>query len=740
MPLPVPILDDRSYLQLRDELVRRIPVYAPEWTDHNASDPGITLIELFAFLGENLLYRFNQIPEATRLAFLHLLGIPLRKAVPARAMIAVSLTDPEPGGTLITAPNEVTAGATPFETCTEVVVQPLEAVAVARVASPAPSGDAADFAAAAITAIGGLTANQSAAYYLSTLLPADPSAPRATAVDFSTTVDDTLWLAVLHLPSSDATLGSRMRNALTDQIVNFGFVPDLDVATDIEACLGAVPTDSGPEMIWEISTGTIGSDGRPRYAPVAVVGDTTRGLSQQGVLRLELPHEPADVFAPSDSYLLGTGDYPPELDDDDQASRLLFWIRGTRRDATAPLGRILYVGINGTDVIQTRTANVEFLGTGTGNADQTYSLVHQDVVEGSPRLQVEEASGWTDWQSVDGFEASTESSREYVLDAEAGTVRFGNGVRGRAPQIGERIRVTTYSYGGGAAGNVAPNAIKTLTAFPQLKVANPLPARGGADAESIADALDRVPGEIRRRDRAVTQSDFRELALATPGAGVGRAECIPLFYPPTQQLDAAGVVTVVVWPREDRKHPSAPVPDRLLIKDVCTWLDARRLVTTELYVIAPTYVPIAVAVGVAIKPGYGVEAVRRWVELVVRQYLAPLPPYGPDGQGWPLGRQVYGPELEAAALQVEGVAYLEGLEVAWLDGTTWQTAPHTPILLQPWEVPELRTITVVQGPPLPPGMAVTPTNVGGTDGTGTGAGGSGTTPVPVPIPTLKQEC
>ena len=67
MPLPTPILDDRSWQQLRDELVRRIPVYNPEWTDHNPSDPGITLLELFAYLGETLLFRFNQIPEATRL-------------------------------------------------------------------------------------------------------------------------------------------------------------------------------------------------------------------------------------------------------------------------------------------------------------------------------------------------------------------------------------------------------------------------------------------------------------------------------------------------------------------------------------------------------------------------------------------------------------------------------------------------------------------------------------------------
>src|SRR5215217_2053111 len=97
MPLPTPILDDRSYQQLRDELVRRIPVYNPEWTDHNASDPGITLIELFAFLGENLLFRFNQIPEATKLAFLRLLRVPLRPAVPARAMLALTSKSPEPG-------------------------------------------------------------------------------------------------------------------------------------------------------------------------------------------------------------------------------------------------------------------------------------------------------------------------------------------------------------------------------------------------------------------------------------------------------------------------------------------------------------------------------------------------------------------------------------------------------------------------------------------------------------------
>src|SRR5437016_3634224 len=156
MPLPNPILDDRSYQQLRDELVRRIPVYSQEWTDHNASDPGITLIELFAFLGENLLFRFNQIPEATRLAFLKLLRIPLRPAQPARAVVA--MTTEVPAGVLIPQGSEAKAGSLLFETLTEVKAWPISMQAVARVESAAPDQkaepDVFDFAVRAVDAAG----------------------------------------------------------------------------------------------------------------------------------------------------------------------------------------------------------------------------------------------------------------------------------------------------------------------------------------------------------------------------------------------------------------------------------------------------------------------------------------------------------------------------------------------------------------------------------------------------------
>jgi predicted phage baseplate assembly protein len=355
---------------------------------------------------------------------------------------------------------------------------------------------------------------------------------------------------------------------------------------------------------------------------------------------------------------------------------------------------------------------------------------------------VEEVGGWQRWTSVDGFYASGPDARHYVVDLEAGDVLFGNGIQGLAPQLGQRIRAVEYRFGGGAEGNVPPKAISKLLipspgevqippdVFARLqahppKVTNPLRAYGGGAAEAVQAALDRIPGELRRRDRAVTVTDFQELALMTPGANVGRAECLPRFHAPSRTPERAGIVSVVVWPQEDPQHPNAPLPDRNLLRSVCTWLDARRLVTTELYVIPPTYRKVAVSIGLRVKPGYGVEAVRRWVELVIRQYLAPLPPYGPAGGGWPLGRRVHGPELEAAALQVEGVEFLEGLTVAGFDEQQQGWVPGS-VNLAVYEVPELAEITVVEGPDIPePGQVVGPPPSPG---------------VPVPIPILREEC
>src|SRR4051794_22805765 len=127
MPLAPAVLDRRTYQQLLDEALARVPVHNPEWTNFNASDPGVTLLELFAFLSESVIYRANLIPDRNRLKFLSLLGVPLRPASAARGL--VTFANERGPLTPITLPagTEVAAGKVPFQVEQGLHVLPVEA-------------------------------------------------------------------------------------------------------------------------------------------------------------------------------------------------------------------------------------------------------------------------------------------------------------------------------------------------------------------------------------------------------------------------------------------------------------------------------------------------------------------------------------------------------------------------------------------------------------------------------------
>src|SRR5262245_49362599 len=107
MVLPVPKLDDRTFQDLVNETKRLIPRYCPEWTDHNVSDPGVTLIELFAYIADVMLYRINRVPERNYVKWLEMLGIRLLPPEPARTDVTFYLTGPQPDTVTITAGTEV---------------------------------------------------------------------------------------------------------------------------------------------------------------------------------------------------------------------------------------------------------------------------------------------------------------------------------------------------------------------------------------------------------------------------------------------------------------------------------------------------------------------------------------------------------------------------------------------------------------------------------------------------------
>lgn len=119
--IPMPNLDDRTYEDIVEEAIRLIPQYCPSWTNFNKSDPGITLIELFAWMTEMLLYRLNRVPERNYLAFLNMMGIKLQPPQPARALVQFEISDKIdqariPAGTRLATKAEGEQGSITFET------------------------------------------------------------------------------------------------------------------------------------------------------------------------------------------------------------------------------------------------------------------------------------------------------------------------------------------------------------------------------------------------------------------------------------------------------------------------------------------------------------------------------------------------------------------------------------------------------------------------------------------------
>src|SRR5262249_22453369 len=130
MPLPEPRLDDRHFQDIVKEAKTLIPRYTPEWTDHNLSDPGVTLIELFACMTDLLLYRLNRVPEKNYIRFLDLIVLRPQPATPARAPITFWLSAAQPGPVTISKGSEVATvrtgdqAATTFTTDEDLTIVP----------------------------------------------------------------------------------------------------------------------------------------------------------------------------------------------------------------------------------------------------------------------------------------------------------------------------------------------------------------------------------------------------------------------------------------------------------------------------------------------------------------------------------------------------------------------------------------------------------------------------------------
>ncbi|SHF55826.1 putative baseplate assembly protein [Streptoalloteichus hindustanus] len=584
MTLEIPKLDRRTYADLVAEAHRRIRRFCPEWTDLNPSDPGVTLVELFAWLTETMLYELNQIPDRASLKFLELVGLRPRPALPAHAEVTFT-ANPQaervvvPAGTQVAATgagdalvvfeSDEECALVPHALTDVVVVDGSSHVAVLTEGVRQPG---------AFRPLGWVP-RVGNALYLGFSPP--PGAPDDAAGRFPARLG-------LHV-----TLPPSARSGLARSCSSSGAQSDPDV-----------------RLVWEYW----GRADESWWRPLPVLTDATAQLTVEGYLAVTGP----EAIRPTRA-VEGIG---PR-----------YWLRCRLAGGRYPKGRepeIEAVTPNTVPVHNLVTVRDELLGQSEGHPDESYRLLHSPVAAGSVEIEVRvdperdldpATTSPAPWRRVDDFLASRPGDRHYTVDVATGAVSFGDGRRGRIPPVDAEIIAVAYRHGGGAAGNVPAGAITTLLSeLPGVDAATNLrPATGGADQQSLADLRREAPALLRHQNRAVTAADYAALARAVPG--VADAVALPLAHPEHPGEKVPGAVTVVVVADTDDAQPK---PGHDLVAAVCAELEPRRLVATELYVRAPGFVEVAVEAALLVERHDRGDVVRRRAESTVDSFLAPL--------------------------------------------------------------------------------------------------------------------
>lgn len=610
MALPVPELDDRTFQDLVDETKRLIPRYCPEWTNHNLSDPGVALIELFAWMSEMILFRLNQVPDRLYTKFLDLVGIePFPPSVARTDLtfwLSAVLDHPVvvPSGTAVaTARGTAADGEVTFSTVEDLVVTPPELI----------------------------------------------SAKTAQAGDEQMLVD--AWDDLRFDDGEVVCFGSDP--LVPGDAAYFGFANDLSgvvlrltIGARIQG-IGVDPHD--PPLAWEAWTGEV-------WSVLPVYDDTTGGLNRDGQVQLRLPRRMAPLT------LGGTRAHwvrvrllaaRPEQPDFQASPR----IRSLRADALGGTVGAEHAG----------TVGPEILGRSDGSPGQELTLARTPVLprrEGE-RIRVVTAERSEDWTEVPDFTASGPTDRHYTLDSASGRVAFGPSVRyadgsarqhGAIPPEGAEIVIDRYRQGGGAAGNVGAGTLTGLrTTIPYVdRVTNLEAAGGGVDAETPANAKLRGPLTLRTGQRAVTVRDFERLTLEA-SSEVARVRCLA----PSGPGEAVRLLVVPGLRGRPEEHQldDFALPD-VLVAAISDHLEPRRLLGTTVDVGTPYYQGVSVAALVQALPGRPPTIVRQRALDLLYRHLDPLVG-GTAEQGWPFDTDLNASTLAELLEAVEGVERVE---------------------------------------------------------------------------------
>jgi predicted phage baseplate assembly protein len=635
MPLVTPSLDDRHFQDIVDQAKLLIPQYCREWTDHNVSDPGITLIELFAWMTDMLLYRVNQVPDKNYIKFLEMIGVQLEEPRAATVPITFYLAAAQssevtiPTGTEVATVRTETERAIIFTTETDLVIRPPVLVdAFTRELSHKDVWLRHDVQQAELL------------HRRMAIFPQKPDPGDAFLLAFETDLSNHLLALIL----------------------------------SCERAGGAGVDPHKPPIQWQVWQG-----GAARWVACELEFDGTGGFNESGEVILHMPPMTRAEFQGLNAYWLrcllteaqgGPGAY--------KVSPILQHLRAESRGGTVRARHAI-------------TIKNEVLGKSDGTAGQTFTLLHTPVLALDPEhdyLIVEPPGAQGEeqrWQEVADFADSGPQGCHFTLDKLDGTLTLGPSLLqpdgfiyhfGCVPEKGSMLRFSRYQYGGGVVGNVAQNTLTVLkSSIPYVAhVTNRAPALGGRDAQSLEDARLRAPQKLRTRTRAVTADDHEY--LATEVAGVARAHCLaPGAQPGARDEPKPGQVFIIVLPEIDTPQGRI-APERLVLSaelrsSVLSHLESRCLLGAKLEVSPPQYIWVSVQANVRIREHSApalVGEVQQRAEDALYRYLNPYVG-GPHGNGWPFGRNLNRSELYGVLQHIEHVEFVEDIQMSICDAS-----------------------------------------------------------------------
>ena len=625
MSLPAPNLDDRRFQDLVDDAKRFVQQRCPEWSDHNVSDPGVTLIELFAQMTDQLIYRLNRVPDRNYVKFLELIGVHRFPPAPAKVAITFWLSSIPtevhhvPVGTEAATRRTERELAVEFTTIEDLDVLP---VAVQNVRSSI-----------------------------------EPDRTRSHD-DEMVKRDGFACFAVPPKPGDALYIG------LTDAAPRNALVVTVKCTID---GIGVDPTN--PPLVWEAWTGD-------DWVRCELDSDSTGGLNRDGEIVLHLPrgHEASIIAKQRAGWVRARVTEAIENQPVYSNSPIVSEVRAHTIGGTA-------------DAIHAKIVDEEVLGVSDGSAGQRFIVQHSPIVRhDDTHLEVTEGEGWARWTSVAHFSESGPNDRHYTLDGIDGQLALGPSVRledgglrnyGYAPAKGSTLRLRRFAVGGGEVGNVNRGAISVLTSsIPYIdRVENRHSGVGGRDAESLENAKLRGPLLLRTRGRAVTVEDFEELSReAAPE--VARVRCVAAG----DDGLGAGAVRVLVVPdvptEAGRIRFEQLLPSDDSLRRITETLDRRRLVGTRVSVEPPVYQGVTVVARVRARPEYSVNRVQEQSVTALYKYFSPLGG-GPDSRGWPFGRPILLGEVYAVLQRLGGVELVEDARLFGADPISGQRGQST---------------------------------------------------------------